>query len=99
MASRCRAKSRSSSARLAGGSAQPRNAALPASPAANGLIQLGATRSRRMRRGVLRFDAAPSQRVAQEKFDLRVDAAQLALSEPLERGPQLGIDAQQKGLL
>src|ERR1700758_4545943 len=52
-----------------------------------------------MRGCVLRLDSAPTERVAQEKFDLRVDAAQFALSEPLEHGPQRGIYAQQKCFL
>ncbi len=47
---------------------------------------------------VLRRDAAPRQRVAQQELDLRVGAAQLGLGQALDLGPQGGIDAQQEGL-
>src|SRR6185503_3858468 len=43
-------------------------------------------------------DAAARQRVAQQKFDLSVDAAKLALRQALERGPQRRVETQQESL-
>ncbi|MEP6996662.1 MAG: hypothetical protein ABI900_03385 [Betaproteobacteria bacterium] len=43
-----------------------------------------------------RRDAAPRQGVAEQKFDLAVDAAQIALRQAFERRPERRIETEQE---
>src|SRR5262249_7667488 len=85
-------------ARAARVSSQRWKASARESAAASGLIQPATTCRRRAGRHIFRFDTAPPESVAQQKLDLRVDAAKLALRKPLELGPDGRIQPKQEGL-